>query len=85
MLGESGRNTRGYAGERVPKIVAGAHNYAEGAEASVEAVVDPSAILLERIGVHLGEGARATAPTAQDAIDGLASIRPARLHPRESQ
>lgn len=67
----------------VPKIVAGAHDSAERAETSVEAVVDPSAVLLEGVGVHLGESAGAAEAAAQHAVHGGASIRPARLDPAD--
>ena len=70
-----------WSGEHVPKIVAGAHDGAERAEARVEAVVDPSAVLLERVGVHLGESAGAAEAAAEHAVHGGAGISPARLDP----
>lgn len=61
--------------------MAGANDSAEAAEAGVEAVVHPSAVLLERVGVHLGQSARSAEAAAQHAIDGSAGIRPAGLDP----
>ena len=66
----------------VPEVVTSADEGAETAEAGVEAVVDPGAILLKRVGVHLGQHARAAAPGAETAVDSRADIRAAGLDPR---
>lgn len=60
----------------------GANSHTKAAEASVEAVIDPRAVLLQRVGVHLCQSAGATEPAAQAAIDGSSQVGAARVEPR---